>query len=258
MRAPVAPSGCPSEMPPPFGLTSPASHRSCKPVSARTGARRRQGLDHLDRRDASQASPAFERARARASDCRGACGTGRPREAEAAKRARGSRSSRFRRVAARRQRRGRSVNDRLRVAGGHDTIRLERRLERRELLERGLATRRLVDGEKDDRAARAGLDGYDLALEVAVVDRRYRPPMNSSEYSSSCSRLRFHSSAITSADMPSGTIGQRSPIFSLRLPSRRRRIRAHGHAGHVLEACGDRDVQMTRLDRRGRVERRLQ
>ena len=34
MRAPVAPSGCPSEMPPPFGFTSPASQRSCSPVSA--------------------------------------------------------------------------------------------------------------------------------------------------------------------------------------------------------------------------------
>ena len=53
-----------------------------------------------------------------------------------------------------------------------------------------------------------------LPSSVAATARR----CDSSEYSSSDSRVRFHSSAITSAEIPCGTMGQRSPIFSFTAP----------------------------------------
>ena len=78
---------------------------------------------------------------------------------------------------AREQHRGRAVDDRARVSGRHDAVRLERRLERRELLERRVAARRLVDGEQHDRSAGADLDRDDLVLEPSLVDGRDSSPV---------------------------------------------------------------------------------
>ena len=94
-----------------------------------------------------------------------------------------------------------------------------------------------------------------LPSSLAATARRW----DSSEYSSSASRLRPHSSAMTSAEIPCGTIGQRSPIFSLTAPQPDvAEVRAHRHAGHVLDACRDDDVEVARLYRGCRIERRLQ
>ena len=80
IRAPVAPSGCPSEMPLPFGFTSPACQRSCSPVSFRNcrTTHAKASLTSITAMS-SQVSPAFRaRARMRAG-CRGASGTDRHR-----------------------------------------------------------------------------------------------------------------------------------------------------------------------------------
>src|SRR6476619_3245409 len=78
---------------------------------------------------------------------------------------------------AREQHRGRAVDDRARVAGRHDAVSLEGRLQRCELLGRGVAAWRLVDGEQHDRTAGADLDRADLVREPSLVARRYGSPV---------------------------------------------------------------------------------
>ena len=221
MRAPVAPSGCPSEIPPPFGFTSPASQRSWSPVSARNW-RTTDAKASLTSTTAmsSQPRPAFASARAHASGI----AVEHPVRVDARETERDEARARLEAEPldgglAREQHRRRAVDDRARVPGGHDTVRLERGLERRELLERRVAPRGLVDGEQHDRPAGADLDGDDLVLEPALVDRRDRAPVRLERVL--VERLARRASTprrCTSAEIPCGTIGQRSPIFSFTAP----------------------------------------
>ena len=86
---------------------------------------------------------------------------------------------------------------------------------------------------------------------IAAIARR----CDSSEYASSSSRESPHSSAITSAEIPCGTICQRSQSFVRAAVAAE--VRAHRDAGHVLDAGRDDEVELARLDRRRRVEGRL-
>ena len=64
---------------------------------------------------------------------------------------------------------------------------------------------------------------------------------------------------MTSAEMPCGN--DRPALADLLVdgaPARVAEVRAHRHARHVLDARGDDEVEVARLDRRRAVERRLQ
>src|SRR5581483_10462228 len=78
---------------------------------------------------------------------------------------------------AREQHRRRTVDDLARAPGRDDAVLLERRLQRGELLQRRVTARRLVDGEQDARMRIRDLDGNDLPLEPALVDRGDRAPV---------------------------------------------------------------------------------
>ena len=159
---------------------------------------------------------------------------------------------------ARKQHCGRAVDDRARVSCGHDTVRLERGLQGSQLLERRIAPRRLVDREQDDRPARTHLDGDDLVLEVPVVDGGDSAAVRLERVLVELPARRFHSSAMTSAEIPCGTIGQRSPIFSFTAPHRRRR----GSSPSARVSCAPRprhhQVEVPRLHGRRAVERGLE
>ena len=170
-RAPVAPRGWPSEMPPPFGLMS--SNRSSSPASCANWSTTHANASFTSITEmSSHVSPArAERLPARLRvavqhpvrvDAREAEGDeARPRlEAE--------------------PRRGRlardehgcgAVDDLARVAGGDDPVREKRRLERRRAAPRGVAPRRLVDADEDGCAGGTDLDRDDLVLEAPLVDR---------------------------------------------------------------------------------------
>ena len=107
-----------------------------------------------------------------------------------------------------------AVDDLARVAGGHDAVLDEGGLERGELLGGGVAARRLVDEERRRRPASATgtISRSNSPPSIAAIARRF----DSSANASSCSREICHSFAISSAEMPCGTIGQRSAIFGLR------------------------------------------
>ncbi len=68
----------------------------------------------------------------------------------------------------------------------------------------------------------------------------------------------FHSFAISSAEMPWFTIGQRAAIFVVQTREAvDAEVRAHRDARHRLDARGNDDVEVAGLDRGCRVERGL-
>src|SRR6266511_5223825 len=73
---------------------------------------------------------------------------------------------------ARNEHRGGTVADLRRVSRGHFAFREERRLQRGERFEGGVAPRRLVDGEEDSGVRVGQVDGNDLAVEAPLVGRR--------------------------------------------------------------------------------------
>ena len=81
---------------------------------------------------------------------------------------------------------------------------------------------------------------------------------DSYEYASSASRDSPHSSAITSAEIPCGTICHWSSSLSEK-PDQPglAEVGAHRHARHVLDPGRDDEVEMAGLDRGGSVHRRL-
>ena len=221
MRAPVAPSGWPSEMPPPFGLTSSQPVLEAR-VAHELERDRRERLVDLDHRDVVQREPGPARAPSRTpAGCRAASGAGRRRRARTRRSApRGSSPS---------ARRARSLAIStaaapsqiwLELPGGDLAVGQERRLERGELLGRRVAARRLVDREAATPAC-ASPRPRPARSRARSCPRRSRASArrcDSSEYASSSSRERPHSSAITSAEMPCGTICQRSSRRSERSP----------------------------------------
>ncbi len=88
-----------------------------------------------------------------------------------------------------------------------------------------------------------------LPSSIAAIARR----CDSSENASSASRERFHSEASASAEIPCGTICQRSVQLVREVAA----VRAHRDARHHLDAGRDDDVELPGPDRRGRVEVRL-
>ncbi len=174
-RAPVAPSGWPSEMPPPFGLMS--SKRSSSPASCANWSTTEANASLTSITEmSSQPSPALASAFRHASGLPWSIRYGStPDEPE-----RDEPGARLEpeptggRFAHDEHRRG-AVDDLARVAGGDDTVGQEGGLERGELLGRRVAARRLVDCEEHGGAGRPDLDRNDLVLEAAVVDRRRSP-----------------------------------------------------------------------------------
>ena len=255
MRAPVAPSGWPSEMPPPFGLTS--SQRSSSPASCdELEHDRGERLVHLDHGDVVPGRGPPSRAPCRRPaglPCSIRCGS-TPERPKETKRARGSSPRRRGRLLARDEHAGRAVADLARVARGDHAVRQERRLQRGELLGRRVAPRRLVDREERRRRLRfADLDRDDLVLEAALVDRRERAPVR-------LERVRVE---LLARELP--LLGDHLGGDPLRhdLPALEQlvgevaAVRAHRHAGHHLDAGRDDDVELARPDRGGRVEVRL-
>ena len=181
IRAPVAPSGWPSEMPLPFGLTSPASQRSCRPVSfeelQHDGGERLVDLDHGDVVPV-EAGPR-ERALARDAGCRGASGTGRRRRARTRRTARAARA----RAASPRPRSSTSIaaapsTIALELPGGDLAVLLEGGLAATASFSSDVSRRGFSStANEHGRAAGADLDGDDLALEAALVDRGDRAPV---------------------------------------------------------------------------------
>ena len=210
----------------------------------------------------SQLSPAFvERALARLAGCRAASGTGRRPRGRTRRTARAARARAAQAAASlATQHRGRAVDDRARVPGGDDAVRLERglratRASRATCRARGVSS----TANEDDRAARRR--PRPARSRSRSCPRRSPRPRAGATRASTRRAPRgesSHSSAITSAEMPCGTIGQRSPIFSLTAPQPSSpRFEPIGTRDIVLDARRDDDVEVPGLDGGRRVERGL-
>ena len=244
MRAPVAPSGWPSEMPPPFGLTSPPPSARRARCRRGTGARpTRTPRSPRSPRCRPSESPAFASAASHACGlpCSIRCGS-TPAMPNETKRARGSSPSRDAARLARDQHRGRAVDDLARVAGGDVAVRDERRLERGELLERRVAPRRLVDRER--ATPTCGFDdarpGRSRSRSGPRRSRATARLCDSNEYASSSSRESPHSRRSPRRRSPAGRSASaraacprssRRSSPSGRATSSRRRPRRRGRAG---------------------------
>ena len=260
MRAPVAPSGCPSEMPPPFGFTSPACQRS-----SQTGVRERlehdrgERLVDLDHGHVVPAEPGAPQApRAQAGGLPWSIRYGStPASPNETNRARGSRPSRVAAASLDDEHRGGAVDDLARAPRGDDAVLHERRLERGELLGRGVAPRRLVDDEQHC-APSASDDRHDLATRSArrrsrrsragsTRASRRRAPRATGPTPSRSPRRRCPAARSATA--------RRSSRSSLR--SRRPRDSSPSARGTSTRPGRDDDVEVPGLDRGGGVERGL-
>ena len=217
-RAPVAPSGWPSEMPPPFGLMS--SNRSSSPASCANWSTTHANASFTSITEmSSHVSPARASAFLHASglpcSIRWGSTPERPKET---KRARGSRPSR-------------DAADSLvtRTAAAPSTIWLElpavttpsgRNAGWSDASRSAEVSRRGASSTPTRTAAPAAptstgtISFSNRPSSIAATARR----CDSSEYASSCSRPSPHSLAITSAEMPCGTICHRSRSLSERSP----------------------------------------
>src|SRR5947209_311796 len=210
IRAPVAPSGCPSEIPPPFGFTS--SIRSSSPASRTNWSTTDAKASFTSTTPtSSQPRPALASAFAHPAGlpCSMRCGStpARPNET---KRARGSRSSRS-------TARPLATS----TAAAPSQIWLEFPAV---ILPSGRKAGRSAASASRDVSARGVSSvstrtptcGFETS--TGTISFANRPSSDaatarrcdSSEYASSSSRVSPHSSAITSAEMPSGTISKRS------------------------------------------------
>ena len=124
-----------------------------------------------------------------------------------------------------------------------------------ELLERRVAPRRLVDREEHDRPARADLDRDDLVLEPALVDGCDGTAVR-------LERVRVERLAreppLLGDDLGRDSLRHDGPALADllvdRTPAGIAEVRAHGNAGHVLDAGSDDEVEVAGLDCRGAVE----
>ena len=150
------------------------------------------------------------------------------------------------------------VADLTRAARGDDAVGLEGRGELCELLERRVAARRLVDREQRAYVRVRHLDGNDLVLEPPLVDRLDRPAMRLvrvrvERLPRKVPLVREHLGRDPLRhDLPALEELLREPGESVGAE-----VRAHGNSRHVLDACGDDDVEMAGLNRRRAVESRL-
>ena len=92
------------------------------------------------------------------------------------------------------------------------------------------------------------LDRDDLPLEAPFVDGRDRPAVRLVGIRVERIAERFHSSASTSAEMPCGTISQRSWSFSENEKPSGPRFEPM-NAGHVLHTRGDDHIEVSCLRR---------
>ena len=242
-------------MPPPFGLTS--AQRSSSPVSLQELQHdRRERLVDLDHRDVVPGQAGTLRAPSRTPrglpcSIRYGSTPDEPERDEACPRL----EPEPRRPRTRtRQHAGGAVADLARVPGRDLSVRAGTRAPARR------ASRRTCRAAASRRPRRA-TPACGFVTSTGTISRSKRPSSiaaiarrcDSSEYASSSSRERPHSSAITSAEIPCGTISQRS----MQLVGEIAAVRAHRDARHHLDARRDDDVELTRPDRRGRVEVRL-
>ena len=251
MRAPVAPSGWPSEMPPPFGLMS--SQRSSSPAScANCSDDRRERLVHLDHRHVVPRQPgARERLRAR---LRVAVQHPVRVDAGEAERRRSAPAARARAAT-------QPPRDVTSTAAAPSQICDElpavtlpsgrnAGFKRRERLRRRVATRRLVHADERADVRVRHLDRDDLVLEAPLVDRGDRAPVR-------LERVRVELLA-REAPLLGDHLGRdplRDDLPALeQLVREVAAVRAHRDARHHLDARRDDDVELPRPDRGCRVE----
>ena len=167
-----------------------------------------------------------------------------PASAKVWKRARGVRPSSFAFSSLMIEQRRRAVGDLDRVRRGDHAVGLERGLQLGRAspsTSRGGCPRR--SRHQLGAVLAVHLDRDDLPVEPALGGRRRGALVRLTEKRSLSSRLMFHFSAISSAEMPCGH-EVRVALEHLR-PERhaaRHERRAHRHPAHVLDARGDHDV----------------
>src|ERR671934_399381 len=231
MRAPVAPSGWPSEMPPPFGFTSSA--RSSSPASRRNWSATEANASFTSiTAMSSQPSPA--RAKARSDACGFPCSINRgstPTRPNETNRARGFSPSREQ-----------AASLAIRTAADPSQIWLEfpavttppstNAGSRPASASSDVSARGVSSTSKSipTRGLKTSIDTTSSSKRPSSIADSARR-CDSYEYASSSSRENPHCSAISSAEIPCGTISQRSVSFSERSPP--------------LEPIGTRDIDST-------------
>src|SRR6266566_4181621 len=218
IRAPVAPSGCPSEIPPPFGLMSsqrysrPASRANCRTTQAKASFTSMTDMS-------SQVRPARASALSQACGfpCSIRCGS-TPASPNETKRARGSSP-----------RRPAALSPATSTAAAPSQICDEfpavtfpsgrnagfsAARAAAEVSRRGVSSTPSTTPACGFVRSIGTISSSKRPSSAAAVARR----CDSSENASSSSRLNPHSSAITSAESPWGTISQRSSSLSERSP----------------------------------------
>src|SRR4051794_38319524 len=214
MRAPVAPSGWPSEMPPPFGLMS--SQRSSSPASCANWSTTDANASFTSiTAMSSQPRPAFASARSHA--CGLPCSItwgSTPAMPKPRKRPRGSSpsSDAFR-------------SDAISIAAAPSTIWLELPAVTLPFSTNAGLSDAILSADESRRTASSVSTitptcGFETSTGTSSLSKRPSSIARAarscerSEYASSASRDRLHRSAITSAEIPCGTISQRSSTAS--------------------------------------------
>src|SRR5215218_3034426 len=230
-RAPVAPSGWPSEIPPPFGFTSP--RRSCRPLSRMNWSATEANASFTSTTaTSSHASPARLSAREHASGLPCSISRGStPTSPKATYRARGTRP-----------RREQAASLATSTAAAPSQIWLEFPAVTLPFGRNAGSSAASASGDVSARGVSSTpkstpVCGFDTSTGTTSCSKRPSSiaasarRCDSYEYASSSSRERSHFSAISSAEMPCGTSSKRSSSVSERSPP--------------LEPIGTRDIDST-------------